>query len=55
MPATLSELLLKLRGRINFKGSSTGLGNIEKELGFQLKKMRNNRVVLIEKHNVRCM
>jgi hypothetical protein len=44
-----------LRDRINFKGGSTGLRNIVKELGFPWKKTRNNRVVLIEKHDIRCM
>jgi hypothetical protein len=42
-------------GRINFKGGSTSSRNIVKELGFLWKKTRNNRVVLIEKHDVRCM
>jgi transposase len=44
-----------LRERINFKGGSSSLRNIVKELGFLLKKTRNNRVVAIEKHDVRCM
>jgi hypothetical protein len=52
MSATISKLLPKLNDRINFKGSSTSLRNIVKELGFLWKK---NRMVLIEKHDVRCM
>jgi hypothetical protein len=51
----LSKLFPKLRDRINFNDGSTSLRNIVKELGFQWKKTRNNRVVLIEKHDVRCM
>jgi hypothetical protein len=52
---TTPKLLPKLRNRINFKGGSTSLRNIVKELEFQWKKTRNNRVVLIKKHDVRCM
>jgi hypothetical protein len=51
--ATISKLLPKLNDRTNFKGGSTSLRNIVKELGF-LWKTRNNRVVLIEKHDERC-
>jgi hypothetical protein len=43
-----------LRDRINFSGDSTSLRNTAKELGF-LWKTRNSRVVLIEKHDVRCV
>jgi hypothetical protein len=55
MSPTISELFPKLRDRINFNGGSTSLRNIVKELGFLRKKTRNNRVVLIEKHDLRCM
>jgi hypothetical protein len=51
--ATISKLLPKLRYRIDFKGGSTSLRNVVKELGFLWKKTRNSRVVLIEKHDVR--
>jgi hypothetical protein len=53
MLATISKLLLKLRDRINLKGSCNGLRNTVKELGFQQR--TNNRVVIIRKHDVRCM
>jgi hypothetical protein len=53
--ATISELLPKLNDRINFIGGSTSLRNIVKKLGLLWKKTRNNRMVLIEKHDVRCM
>jgi hypothetical protein len=55
MSPTVSKLFLKLRDRINFNGGSTSLRNIVKELGFLWKKMKNNRVVLIKKHDMRCM
>jgi hypothetical protein len=51
--ATISKLLLKLRDRINSKAGSTSLRNIVTELGFQWK--MNSRVVLMEKHDIRCM
>jgi hypothetical protein len=53
--ATISKLLPKLNDRINFKGGSTRLRNIMKELGFLWKKTISKRMVLIEKHDVRCM
>jgi hypothetical protein len=55
MSPTISQLFPKFRNRINFNGGITSLRNIVKELGFLWKKTRNNRVVLIEKHDVRCM
>jgi hypothetical protein len=55
MSPTISKLFPKLRDRINFNGGSTSLRNIVKEFGFLWKKTRNNRVVLIEKHDVRYM
>jgi hypothetical protein len=55
MLATISELLAKLRDRFNIKSSSTRLRNTVKELGSQWKKTGNSAVVLIKKHNVRCM
>jgi hypothetical protein len=44
--ATISTLFPKLRDRINFKGGSTSLRNIVKELAF-LWKTRNNRVAAV--------
>jgi hypothetical protein len=38
MSPTIPKLLPKLRNRINFKGGSTSLRNIVKELGFRWKK-----------------
>jgi hypothetical protein len=55
MSPTISKLFPKLGDRINFNGGSNSLRNIVKELGFLWKKTRNNRVVLIGKHDVRCM
>lgn len=52
---TIPNLLLKLMDRINFKGSSTNIRWIVKELGFWWEKTRKNMVVLIKKHNVTCM
>jgi hypothetical protein len=52
---TIPKLFPKLRNRIHFKGGSTALRNIVKELGFLWRKTRNNRAVLIEKHDVRRM
>jgi hypothetical protein len=40
--------------RIHVRGCRTGLRNVV-ELGFLWKKMRNNRVVLIKKHDARGM
>jgi hypothetical protein len=54
MSPTISKLFPKLRDRDNFNGGSISLRNIVKEPGF-LWKTRNNRVVLIEKHDMRCM
>jgi hypothetical protein len=53
MSPTISKLFPKLRDRINFNSGSTSLRNNVKELGFLWKKTRNNRVVLIEKHDLR--
>jgi hypothetical protein len=55
MSPAICKLFPKLRERINFNGGSTSLKHIMKELGFLWKKMRNNRAVLIEKHDVRCI
>jgi hypothetical protein len=52
---TISELFPKLRERIHFDGCSACLRNTVKELGFLWKKMRNNTVGLIEKHDVRII
>jgi hypothetical protein len=55
MSPIISKLYQKLRDRININGGSPSLRNIVNELGFLWKKKRNNRMVLIEKHDVRCM
>ncbi|KAJ4445058.1 hypothetical protein ANN_06857 [Periplaneta americana] len=50
---TVSKLLPKLKDAINFNGGSTSLKIILRDMGFKLKKTRNNKAVLQERLDIR--
>lgn len=50
---TINKLLAKLKRDINFLGAKTSLKTIVKNLGFKWKKTETNRMVLIEKTDIR--
>nr|XP_049705178.1 uncharacterized protein LOC110377071 isoform X1 [Helicoverpa armigera] len=52
MPS-ISRLLTKLQTEINFKGSASSLSRIIKELGFKKRKTENNKMVFVERTDIR--
>jgi hypothetical protein len=52
---TVKAMLTKLRESIGYKGQASSLLKIFKELGFRRRRMRDNRRILIEKQDVRCV
>ena len=50
---TIPKLLIYLKKNIGYKGGSTSLRTIIKDIGFKWKKTKTNRRVLIEKHDIR--
>ena len=52
---TLERLRAKMREDIGWNGSNTSLRRILRNMGFRFRKSRNNRQVLIEKNNIKCM
>ncbi|CAB3232287.1 unnamed protein product [Arctia plantaginis] len=50
---TINKLLAKLKRDINFRGAKTSLKTIVKNLGFKWRKTETNRMVLIEKTEIR--
>jgi hypothetical protein len=52
---TIAKLLVKLKDSINFKGGSSSLRKIVRDLGFRWKQTMTNRGVLIERHNIRSL
>ena len=52
---TVNKLLSKLEDKIGFKGGSTSLKVILRNMGYKWRKTRNNRAALVEKHDIRAM
>jgi transposase len=52
---TVKKVLEKLKETINFKGGSTSLKIILKEIGFRWVRTKDNRSILTETHEIRAM